>query len=125
MNRHLHTHSIANDQHRAALVRMAVQKGVERARGDFHFALMSEGLDDETIALFAHDAWEALAQRMVFDYPQFAQKLYMQAYRSAYRAHLNALANGDYHTTAELVAAIETEIGLTSPPAGAPPRTGE
>jgi aminopeptidase N len=124
MNRDQHTHSIANDHHRAALIHMAAQKGVEQARGDFHFALMSEGLDDETIALFAHDAWEALTRRMVFDYPQFAQKLYLHAYRSAYRAHLNALASAEYHTTAELVAAIEAEIGLT-PPAGATPSAGE
>lgn len=111
-----HTHSIADDHHRSALIRAAVQKGVEQARGDFYYALLTEGLDDESVALFAREAWEALARHMTFDYPQFAQKLYIQAYQSAYRAHLHALASGQHRTTAELVADIEAEIGLTPPP---------
>jgi len=111
-----HTHSIASDPQRAALVRAAAAKGVEQARGDFSFALLSEGLDDESVTLCAREAWEALARHMVFDYPQFAQKLYLHAYRQAYRRHLQVLVGGGRHLSMhELVAEIEAEIGLTPP----------
>jgi hypothetical protein len=111
-----HTHSIASDHQRAALVRAAVGKGVEQARGDFYYGLLSEGLDDESVALFAGEEWQRLARHMIFDYPQFARKLYLHAYQLAYRMHLSALVTGHSLSTQDLVAAVEAEIGLTPPP---------
>jgi hypothetical protein len=114
MNAGKHLHHIADDHQRGVLVRIAVDKGVEQARGDFFHALLVEGLDDETLMLFAGEAWDSFSRLVEFDYPQFAQTLFLQAYRSAYHAHLLQLASGKHANTHDLVAAIEAEIGLTS-----------
>lgn len=113
MNTAKYHHSIASDAQRSALVRVAVSKGMEQARGDFFHALLVEGLDDESLALFARDEWERLSLHIQFDYPQFAQALFLRAYQSAYRAHLVHLANGTHESPHDLTRAVETEIGLT------------
>lgn len=119
---HMHNgkplHHIADDHQRAAVIRLAVHKGVDQARGDFFHALLVEGLDDESLLLFAHEEWEAFARHVAFDYPGYAQTLFFQAYRSAYRAHLSRLASGGSASARELVAAIEEEIGLSPVAAG-------
>lgn len=115
MNYRPRLHSIANDHQRAALVRAAAMKGVEQARGDFYYGMLMEGQDEESIAIFADEAWDMFSRHTEFDYPQFARKLYVQAYRSAYSKHVQALASGHSLTTAELFAAVEAEIGLTPP----------
>ena len=44
-------HHIADDYQRGALVRIAVDKGMEQARGDFVYATLVEGLDDADLQL--------------------------------------------------------------------------
>jgi len=107
-------HHIADDHQRAALIRLAVHKAVDQARGDFFHVLLVEGLDDDSLTLFAREEWDSFARHVTFDYPRYAQTLFFRAYRSAYRAHLSRLANGETASTSELVAAIEEEIGLGS-----------
>jgi hypothetical protein len=111
-------HHIADDRQRAALIRLAVHKGVDQARGDFFHVLLMEGLDDGSLALFAREEWDVFTRHVAFDYPRYAQTLFLQAYRSAYRAHLSGLAHGRPASTSELVAAIEEEIGLGPAAAG-------
>ena len=114
MNAARYQHSIASDFQRRALVRFAVAKGMEQARGDFFHALLVEGLDDESLSFFARAEWEAFSQRIQFDYPHFALALFLRAYQSAYRAHLLHLANGTHESPYDLIKAIEAETGLTS-----------
>jgi hypothetical protein len=107
-------HSIADDHQRAALLRSAISKGQEQARGDFIYALLTDGLDDESLTLFAREAYDTRFHQIEFDYPQFAQSLFLGAYRLAYRARLRDLANGQHHSADELVALVEAEAGLIS-----------
>jgi len=111
-------HHIASDHQRAALIRLAVHKGVEQARGDFFHVLLVEGLDDESLLLFAREEWEVFARQVTFDYPRFAEALFVSAYRTAYRNHLSRLASGQPPSTYELVAAAEEAIGLGSAATG-------
>jgi hypothetical protein len=114
MNARVSFHSVASDHQRGALVRMAASKGLQQAHGDFFHALFTEGVDDASLSYWADDAWETYARHIEFDYPRFAQALFLQAYRLAYRAHLLDLATGRHQSMTEIVAAIEAEIGLTS-----------
>lgn len=107
-------HSIADNRQRAALLRAAISKGQEQARGDFFYALLTEGLDDESLTLFAREACDAYFRQIEFDYPQFAQSLFLRAYRLAYHARLRDLADGQHQSADELLAAVEAEAGLSS-----------
>jgi hypothetical protein len=103
---------IADDLQRGALMRAAVQKAAELARGDFYHGLMVEGLDDESLALVARADWETFSTFVQFDYSQFAQALFLQAYQTAYHAHLRDLVDGRQPPIADLAAVIEAEIDL-------------
>ncbi len=103
---------IADDVQRNALIRSAMQKAVDLAREGFYHALMVEGLDDETLALFAQEGWERFNALLEFDYPQYARTLYISAYLAAYRATVDELPHGRHPNTADLAAAFEAELGL-------------
>ncbi len=107
-------HSVADDRQRVALIRTAISKGQEQARGDFFYALLPEGLDDDSLMLFAREACDGHLRLIDYDYPQFAQTLFLRAYRAAYRVRVLDLANGQYHNPDELVAVVEAEVGLAS-----------
>jgi hypothetical protein len=106
---------IADDHHRRLLILHAVRKGIDQARGDFYHALLVDGLDDESLDLFAREVWEAYQRQVTFDYPQFAETLFLRAYRTSYRRHLEDVASGR-HTDPQAVAqTIETVFGLGEP----------
>src|SRR5262245_2632187 len=114
MNTQMHMrryfHSIADDHKRGALLWAAVNAAREQARGDFFHALLIEGVDDESLTCLANDAWATYARHIEFDYPQFAQGLFLRAYQSAYRAYLLEGVSGQHRSASGLVAAIEAEI---------------
>jgi hypothetical protein len=114
MNASKHLHHIADDHQRGALVRIAVDKGMQQARGDFFYALLVEGLDDESLTMMAREAWDAISRYVEFDYPQFAQTLYLHGFRLGYRTHLRNLAAGKHESAHNLVAILEAEMGLSS-----------
>jgi hypothetical protein len=103
---------IADDVQRRGLIRLAMQKAVALAHECFYHALMVDGLDDEALALFALEAWERLAEAFEFDYSRFAQSLFVQAYKTAYRAAMRELPEARHPNTAELAEVFEAEIGL-------------
>ncbi|HEX6799409.1 MAG TPA: hypothetical protein VF116_17000 [Ktedonobacterales bacterium] len=105
-------HHIADDSHRSLLVRHAVLKGIEQARGDFFFALLADGLDDEGVALCAREAWNVYHRQVTFDYPQFAETLYLHAYRAAYRRHLEDVTSGRHTDVLALARTIEIALVL-------------
>jgi hypothetical protein len=104
--------SVADDHQRRDLIRWAIAKGREQARGDFLYGLAMDGLDDESIALFAEEAWRLYGRQVEFDYPRFAHSLCLRGYRAAYRTCVRDLADGKHHSTEELVTAVEAEAGL-------------
>jgi hypothetical protein len=114
MNADKYLHHIADDYQRGVLVRRAVDRGMEQARGDFLYAMVEEGLDDEGLALVAREAWDAFSRYVEFDYSHFAQTLFLRGFRSGYRTHLRNLAAGRHESAHDLVAAIEAEMGLSS-----------
>lgn len=105
-------HHVADDQHRGQMVAHALRKGIEQARGDFFYAMLTEGLDDEGLSLCAHEAWNAYHRQVTFDYPQFAETLFLRAYRDAYRRHLHDVARGKHTDTLALARAVEIAFGL-------------
>lgn len=112
MQRHPVFHHIADDHHRNLLVQHAIRKGIEQARGDFFYALVPDGVDDETLGHFGRDAWAAFHRQVTFDYPQFAETLYLHAYRTAYRRHLDDVAHGRHTDPVALARTIEIALGL-------------
>jgi hypothetical protein len=107
-------HHIADDHQRGALVRIAIDKGMEQARGDFMYAMLADGLDDESLMVVACDAWDAFSRHVEFDYPRYAWTLYLRGFQSGYRTHLLNLAAGRHESAHDLVATIEAELGLSS-----------
>src|SRR5215469_8144296 len=114
MNVRKRLHHIADDHQRGALVRIAVDKGMEQARGDFMYAMLAEGLEDEGPTLVAREAWEAFSRHVEFDYSQYARTLFLRGFQVGYRTHLLNLAAGGHESAHDLAAAIEAELGLTS-----------
>lgn len=112
MQQHVTYHHIADDYQRGLLVQHAVRKGIEQARGDFFFALLADGLDDEGVALCAREAWNAYHRQVTLDYPQFAETLYLHAYRAAYRRHLEDVTSGRHTDAPALARTIEIALGL-------------
>lgn len=108
-------HHIADDSHRGRLVQHAIRKGMEQARGDFYYALLADGLDDEGLTLCAGEAWSVYHRQIMFDYPQFAETLFLHAYRTAYRRHLQDVASGRYTDPVALARAIDLDFGLAEP----------
>ncbi len=115
MHQHAIYHHVADDQHRAQLVAHAIRKGIEQARGDFFYAMLADGLDDEGLSLCAHEAWNAYRRQVTFDYPQFAETLFLHAYKSAYRRHLRDVAHGVHTDAQELARAVEIAFGMVEP----------
>lgn len=105
-------HHVADDHQRGRLVQHAIRKGIDQARGDFFYALLTDGLDDESLGLLARDAWAAYHRQVTFDYPQFAETLYLHAYSTAYRGHLEVVASGRHTDPVALARTIEIALGL-------------
>jgi hypothetical protein len=114
MNAGRHVHHIADDCQRGALVHMAVHKGMEQARSDFMYGLAVDDSDAGYVTLMAHEAWEAFSRPVEFDYPQYARTLFLRAFQSGYQTHLKNMAAGKHESAQELVAVIETQLGLSS-----------
>lgn len=112
MSAHRTYHHVADDHQRGLLVQHAIRKGLEQARGDFFYALLADGLDDESLGLFARDAWAAYHRQVTFDYPQFAETLFLHADRTAYRRHLLEVASGRHTDPLALARTIEIALGL-------------
>lgn len=108
-------HHIADDSHRGRLMQHAIRKGIEQARGDFFYALLTDGLDNEGVALCAREAWNAYHRQIMFDYPHFAEKLFLHAYRAAYRRHLQDVASGRHTDPVAMARAIDLDFGLAEP----------
>lgn len=112
MHQHAIYHHVADDQQRGLMVQHAARKGIEQARGDFFYAMLADGLDDEGLSLCAHEAWSAYHRRVTFDYPHFAESLFLHAYRAAYRRHLDEVASGRHTDPVALARTIEIALGL-------------
>lgn len=112
MHPHATYRHIADDYHRNLLVQHAIRKGIEQARGDFFYALLADGLDDAGLDLCAHEVWAAYHRQVTFDYPQFAETLFIHAYRAAYRRHLEDVARGQHTDPLALARTIEVGFGL-------------
>ncbi|HEX6799265.1 MAG TPA: hypothetical protein VF116_16265 [Ktedonobacterales bacterium] len=112
MQKYTAYHHVADDQQRGLLVQHAVRKGIEQARGDFFYAMLADGLDDEGLSLCAHEAWNNYHRQVTFDYPQFAETLFLHAYRTAYRRHLEEVARGGHTDPPALARTIEIALGL-------------
>jgi hypothetical protein len=114
MSTHSIYHHIADDHSRGLLVQHAIRRGIEQARGDFYHALLVDGLDDEGLNLVADEAWNVYHRQVEFDYPQYAETLYVYAFRVAYRRHLENVAQGEPTDPVALARAIEVDLGLTA-----------
>jgi hypothetical protein len=109
-----HLHHIADNHQRGALMGRAIDKGMEQARGDFFYALLVEGLDDQGLSMVAGEAWKAYSRHVEFDYPRFAQTLFLRGFKLGYRTHLRNVADGRHESAHELVAVLEADMGLSS-----------
>jgi len=112
MDRHLHF--IADDFQRKAMIQAAIRKAIELARDSFFHGLMIEALGDEELSLFAGEAWKAYSLVIEFDYPTYAETLFLQAYLMAYRVYQRDLPNGIHPSAVTLADQFEAEIGLVS-----------
>lgn len=112
MERHLHF--IADDFQRKAMIQTAVRKAMELARDSFFHGLMIDALADDELSLFAGEAWKAYDRLIEFDYPTYAETLFLQAYRTAYRVYQRDLPNGVHPSAVTLADEFEAEIGLVS-----------
>lgn len=110
MDRHLHF--IADDAQRRAMIQTAVRKAIELARDSFFHGLMIDAMDDEDLALFAGEAWKAYTSAIEFDYPSYAETLFLGGYRMAYRVYQRDLPHGIHPSAVTLADQFEAEIGL-------------
>lgn len=101
-------HSIANDQHRRALLWYAARRAVELAEEDFYHAMAVEGLDDESLAVFGRQAYERYIDGYAFDYPHFAEDRFLKVYAQVYRERLHDLVQGVHRSLSELFALVES-----------------
>ena len=117
MDRHLHF--IGDDFQRRAMIQTAMRKAIELARDNFYHGLMMDALTDDDLALFAGEAWKAYDRVIEFDYPTYAQSLFLQAYRMAYQVYQRDLPHGVHPSTVTLTEEFEEQAGLL--PHDAPP----
>lgn len=103
--------SIADDGQRKALLWFAARRAVDLAEEDFYHALTVDGLDDESLAVFARQAYDQYNAGYSFDYPRYAESTFLKAFALVYRSHLRDLANGARRSIAELTAEAESRIG--------------
>jgi hypothetical protein len=108
-----HLYFIADDFQRRAMIQTAIAKAIGLARDSFFHGLMIDALDDSELQVFAHDAWKAFERIIEFDYPTYAETLYLQAYRMAYRVYQRDLPHGIQPSAASLADGFEAEIALT------------
>jgi hypothetical protein len=107
-------HSIADDHQRRALLWQACRKAMDLADEDFYHAMTTTGLDDESLRTFARAAFGAYTATIVFDYPGYADSLFLKAYMLAYRDHLRALMNGSRLSPAAVLNEVEAGLGLAN-----------
>ncbi len=112
MDRHLHF--IADDYQRKAMIQTAMRKAIELARDSFFHGLMIDALGDEDLAFFAGEAWKAYTRTIEFDYPTYAETLFLQAYINAYRVYQRELPKGVHPSAVTLAEEFEAELGLVS-----------
>jgi hypothetical protein len=110
-----HLYFIADDFQRRAMIQNAIGKAIELARDSFFHGLMIDALEDSDLQVFADEASKAYSRVIEFDYPTYAEALFLQAYRMAYRVYQRDLPHGIQPGAASLVEAFEAEIGLASP----------
>jgi hypothetical protein len=110
-----HLYFIADDLQRRAMIQTAIIKAIELTRDSFFHGLMIDALDDSDLQVFADDAWKAYDRIIQFDYPTYAETLFLQAYRMAYRVYQRDLPHGIQPRATSLAEAFEAEIGLASP----------
>lgn len=102
--------SIADDGQRQALLWCAARRAVDLAEEDFYHAMTVEGLDGESLAVFARQAYERYNAGYSFDYPGYAESVFLKAFALVYREHLRDLINGVHRSLSELIAAAEPRI---------------
>jgi hypothetical protein len=107
-----HLYFIADDLQRRAMIQAAMAKAIELARDGFFHGLMIDALEDSELQLFADEAWKAYDRIIEFDYPTYAEELFLQAYRMAYRVYQRDLPHGIQPSAASLVESFEVDIGL-------------
>jgi hypothetical protein len=110
-----HLYFIADDLQRRAMIQNAIGKAIELARDSFFHGLMIDALDDSELQVFADEAWKAYDLTNEFDYPTYAEALFLQAYRMAYRVYQRDLPHGIQPSAASLAETFEADIGLASP----------
>ena len=94
------------------MIQTAIRKAIELARDSFFHGLMIEAMDDEDLALFAGEAWKAYTLRIEFDYPSYAETLFLGGYRMAYRVYQRDLPHDIHPSAVTLADQFEVEIGL-------------
>jgi hypothetical protein len=109
-----HLYFIADDHQRRAMIQAAMAKAIELARDSFFHGLMIDALDDSDLQVFAGEAWKAYDRIIEFDYPTYAQALFLQAYRMSYRVYQRDLPHGIQPSAASLAESFEADIGLAS-----------
>jgi hypothetical protein len=109
-----HLYFIADDLQRRAMIQTAMAKAIELARDSFFHGLMIDPLDDSDLQVFADEAWKAYDRIIEFDYPTYAQALFLQAYLMAYRVYQRDLPHGIQPRAASLAESFEADIGLAS-----------
>ena len=110
MDRHLHF--IGDDFQRRAMIQTAIRKAIELARDNFFHGLGVDALQDDDLALFSGEAWNAYGRMIEFDYPTYAQSLFMRAYRMAYQIYQRDLPQGIHPSTVTLTEEFEEQAGL-------------
>jgi hypothetical protein len=109
-------HSIASDYLRGAMLQFAMRKAADLAGESFYHGLGIESLGGDDVLVFAEDSWRKYSLSIDFDYPQYAQKLFLRAFQSAYLAYMRELPNGLHPSLPDLVAAFEAQVGLQDTP---------
>lgn len=104
-------HSVADDRQRQTLLWQACRKAMDLADEDFYHAMTTTGLDDASLRTFAGAAFAAYTTSIAFDYPAYAESLFLKAYTLAYRDHLRALMNGARLSLAATLAEVEAGMG--------------
>jgi hypothetical protein len=107
------SHSIASDYLRTAMLQSAMRKASELAKEGFYHGLGTLEMGDEDLALFAEDAWRRYTLTIDFDYPSYAQRLFVEAYQMAYHAYARDLPNGLHPNLQILIAEFEAKRGLS------------
>jgi hypothetical protein len=109
-------YSIASDFQRGAMIQVAMRRAGEMARESFYHGLMVDDLGEAELALFAEDAWERFSKTVTFDYPDYARRLFFQAYRMAFQAYADDLPRGIHPDAHVLATLLEEKVRQANAP---------